>query len=145
MVKKRNSRVRDLRHVAAAVSSLRGIGSPEETVGSMCSVVRVVDAPATDSRTYIKHMCRATDRPGWAAVCNLGSRGGEGHCEGGVALMSELVVIVNTGVHSDGERWGGVGSNGPAVVLRLLGSRSPSEWSVGLGFHLNGPLASVSI
>ena len=71
--------------------------------------------------------------------------GGEGHCEGGVALMSELVVIVNTGVHSDGERWGGVGSNGLAVVLRLLGSRSPSEWSVGLGFHLNGPLASVSI
>ena len=76
MVKKRNSRVRDLRHVAAAVSSLRGIGSPEEKVGSMCSVVGVVDAPATDSRTYIKHMCRATDRPGWAAVCNLGSRGG---------------------------------------------------------------------
>ena len=71
--------------------------------------------------------------------------GGESHCEGGVALVSELVVIVNMGVHSDGERWGGVGSNGPAVVLRLLGSRSPSEWSVCLGFHLNGPLASVSI
>ena len=84
----------------------------------MCSVVRVVDAPATDSRTYIKHMCRATDRQGLATVCNLGCRGrnlcslgapqvargsvhdgvgGEGHCEGGIALMSELVVIVNTG------------------------------------------------
>ena len=73
MVKKRNSRVRD--HVAAAMSSLRGIGSPEKQVGSMCSVVRVVDAPATDSRTYIKHMCRASDRPGWAAVCDLGPRG----------------------------------------------------------------------
>ena len=71
MVKKRNSRVRDLRHVAAAMLPLRGIGSPEEKVGSMCSVVRAVDAPATDSRTYIKHMCRATDRQGWAAVCNL--------------------------------------------------------------------------
>ena len=67
--------------------------------------------------------------------------GGESHCEGGVALVSELVVIVNTGVHSDGERWGGVGSNGLAVVLRLLGSRSPSEWSVGLGFNLNVPLS----
>ena len=76
MVKRRISRVRDLRHVAAAVPSLRGIGRPEEKVGSMCSVVGVVDAPATDSRTYIKHMCRATDRPGWAAVCNLGCRSG---------------------------------------------------------------------
>ena len=68
MVKKRNSRVQDLRHVTAAVSYLRGIGSPDENVGSMCSVVGVVDAPATDSRTYIKHMCRATDRPG----CRVG-------------------------------------------------------------------------
>ena len=34
-----------------------------------------------------------------------------------------------------------VGSNGIAVVLRLSGSRSPSEWSVDLGFHLNGPLS----
>ena len=32
------------------------------------------------------------------------------------------------------------GSNDLAVVLRYLGSRNPSEWSVGLGFHLNGPL-----
>ena len=31
-------------------------------------------------------------------------------------------------------------SNDLAVVLRLLGSQSPSEWSVGFGFHLNGPL-----
>ena len=103
MVKKRNSRVRD--HVAAAMSSLRGIGSPEEKVGSMCSVVRVVDAPATDSRTYIKHMCRATDRPGWAAVCNLGCRGGtwvalglrkwpEGQCMMGLAVK----VIVMAGL-----------------------------------------------
>ena len=76
MVKMWISKIRDLRRVAAAVSSLRGIGSPEEKVGSMCSVVGVVDAPATDSRTYIKHMCRATDRPGLAAVCNLGCRRG---------------------------------------------------------------------
>ena len=34
----------------------------------------------------------------------------------------------------------GEGSNDLAVVLRLLGSRGPSEWSVGIGFHLNGPL-----
>ena len=37
------------------------------------------------------------------------------------------------------------GSNGLAVVHRLSGSRNPSEWSVALGFNLNGPLASVSI
>ena len=47
IVKRRISRVRDLRHVAAAVSSLRGI-SPEEKVGSMCSVVVVADAHTTD-------------------------------------------------------------------------------------------------
>ena len=33
------------------------------------------------------------------------------------------------------------GSNGLAVVLRLSGSRSPSEWYVDLGFHLNWPLS----
>ena len=115
MVKKRNSRVRDLRHVAAAVSSLRGIGIPEEKVGSMCSVVRVVDAPATDSRTYIKHMCRATDRPGWEAVCNLGCRWGgtwvalvlhkwpEGQCTMGLAVK----VTVRTGLQCSGVGWGG--------------------------------------
>ena len=32
------------------------------------------------------------------------------------------------------------GYNNLVVVLRLLGYRSPSEWSVGLGFNLNGPL-----
>ena len=36
-------------------------------------------------------------------------------------------------------------SNDLAVVLRQSVARIPSEWYFGLGFHLNGPLASVSI
>ena len=53
--------------------------------------------------------------------------GGDGDCVDGVALCLWTL------------EWS-KGSNGLAVVLRLLGSRNPSEWSVGLGFHLNGPL-----
>ena len=54
-----------------------------------------------------------------------------------------LVVRVIVG---DGVAWGlwilewWKGSNGLAVVLRLSRSRNPSDWSVGLGFHLNGQL-----
>ena len=58
----------------------------------------------------------------------------------GGSLRGWLVVNVNTGVRRDGGRWGGKGSKDLAVVLRYLGSRNPSEWSVGLGFHLSGPL-----
>ena len=58
---------------------------------------------------------------------------------------------MHDGVGGDGDREDGVaiclwvlglwtGSKDLAVVLRLLGSRSPSEWSVSLRFHLNGPL-----
>ena len=63
---------------------------------------------------------------------------------------------VHDGVGGEGDCWDGVafsvwtlewwkGSNCRAVVLRFLGTRGQSEWSVGLGFHLNGPLASDSI
>ena len=37
--------------------------------------------------------------------------------------------------------WGRDDPNDLAVVLRHSGSRNPSEWSVGLGFHLNVPLS----
>ena len=70
-----------------------------------------------------------------------------------VALVAPRAArgSVHDGVGGEGDCWYGValsvwtlewwkGSNDPAVVLRLLGSRNPSEWSVGLGFHLNGPL-----
>ena len=46
---------------------------------------------------------------------------------------------------SGGECCEGDDPNDLAVVLRHSGFRNPSAWSVGLGFHLNGPLASVSI
>ena len=46
---------------------------------------------------------------------------------------------------SDGGYWKVEDFNDLAVVLRHSGSRNPSEWSVGLGFHLNGPWTSVSI
>ena len=51
-----------------------------------------------------------------------------------------LTVLVRMGVRRVGGRSGERESNDIAVVLRHLGSRNPSEWSVGLGFHLNGPL-----
>ena len=54
----------------------------------------------------------------------------------GLAVM----VIVRTGLSCVWTLEWWRGSNGFAVVLRHLGSRNPSEWSVGLGFHLNGPL-----
>ena len=78
MVKRRISRVRDLRHVAAAVSSLRGI-SHEEKVDSMCRVVGVADAPATDSRTYINPCAvQPTDRGGRRFVTWVVGGGDEG-------------------------------------------------------------------
>ena len=59
-----------------------------------------------------------------------------GQCTMGLAVKvivrTEFIVMVDVGLVE--------GSNGLAVVLRLSGSRSPSEWSVDLGFHLNGLL-----
>ena len=69
--------------------------------------------------------------------------GGEGSCERGNAECWGIWEVVD-GV-SDGVCWIGEDSNDLAVVLRHSGSRNPSEWSVGLGFHLNGPWTSVSI
>ena len=59
-------------------------------------------------------------------------------------MLSWGVWEVVDGV-SDGGCWKGDDPNDLAVVLRHSGSRNPSEWSVGLGFHLNGPWTSVSI
>ena len=66
-------------------------------------------------------------------------------CQRGCKVVGEvwggwMEVNVSTGVRRDGGRWGGKVSNDLAVVLRYLGSRNPSEWSVCLGFHLSGPL-----
>ena len=58
--------------------------------------------------------------------------GGDGDCEDGVALCLWTLGW-----------W--KGSNGLAVVLRLSGSRSPSEWFVDLGFHLDHPFTLDSI
>ena len=60
----------------------------------------------------------------------------EYQCTMGLAVMVIVWTCCNVPVEVGVEE----GSNDLAVVLRLLGSRSPSEWSVGLGFHLNGPL-----
>ena len=69
--------------------------------------------------------------------------GGVSRCEWGNAECWRDWGVVD-GV-SCGGRWEGDVPNDPAVVLRHSGSRNPSEWSVGLGFHLNGPWTSVSI
>ena len=76
------------------------------------------------------HAHRATDDGGGG---DLGSRvapraargsvhdgiGGNGDCENGVAMCQWTLDV-----------WWMKGYNGLAVVLRLSGSRSPSEWSV---------------
>ena len=49
-----------------------------------------------------------------------------------------LTVVVSMGLRGIGGRKGE--SNDLAVVLRHSGTRNPSEWSVGLGFHLNDSL-----
>ena len=77
-------------------------------------------------------------RRGWGPGYPWWHRGRPvGQCTMGLVVM----VIVRTGLQCAS---GGVveeGSNDLAVVLRLLESRSPSDWSVGLGFHLNVPLS----
>ena len=60
-----------------------------------------------------------------------------------VGLAVEVSVSMREGCEGSLEFCGF--SNYLAVVLCQSVGRVPSEWSVGLGFHLNGPLASVSI